>query len=393
MKITKNFGSLASLALFCSMANMLIASCPATALNDASYFPTEEKTDTLGPCSVSISFAKDTLSYPPYFSLHATPSGTAPFIYKWTAFGGTDISNDGSSAIAIWQPDEYCVIVKDAIGCISVDCHPFNPDSLYCPVMIYQGEAISDYVTLAVWTHSSSLNSIQWSTGDTVSMIHASLPGSYEVTVTNTLGCTATTQFELGACNQLAAWVDMADSLDGIAAKVYLYRMGTVPPVLIDSALTDVATGIALFENLPTGEYTVSASLLPGSPWFPQYEPVTFAQSELNWQAAQTASIANLFCDQYQESPWLNIWLRKKAEFLFANTAYPNPVFDILSINTISQPFFYRLTDANGQILREEDLPAQLTDYQIPMQQYGNGIYFLQIRLDENWQVLRIVKM
>lgn len=349
------------------------------------------KLDTISPCSVSVSLSSHSNNAPDAV-LTASPTGTAPFIYKWTSFGNAETGPDKQKTLNVWKTDEYCAIVKDATGCISADCHAYNPDSFYCTTRIFM-EPFPDHALLTLWGYTNaSIPTIQWSTGDNTPSLTIYQSGTYAVTTTNYLGCISTDDIDVPACNKLTVNVEMVDSLDGVAAKVYLYQMGTVPPVLIDSAFTDEIYGMATFEHIPMGDYTVSATLLPTSPWYQQYDPVNYAENASDWQQAQTVPV-ELFC-AYGDGEYLIVWLHKIPAFLDNALVSPNPVSNNLFINLQNQAFFFRLLDMNGQVLKTEDVPAQPGSYQLSMQQYGgNSIYFLQIRIGNQWQVFRIVKI
>lgn len=348
-----------------------------------------EKIDTVGPCSVEIS-RFDTILQPGHFALHAEPNGEPPFQYRWTTFDGQEMGFDRLPNLHIWNSDLYCVLVKDATGCVAFDCHDINLDSIYCRIWMTQ-TVFPDSAVLGFFSYSTGYSSIQWSSGQTTPSITTTEPGSYSVTVTNEFGCTSTDVGELIACNQLSVWVNMSDSLDGVAAMTYLYDMATQPPTFVDSLPTNPASGLATYYNLPTGLYTASATLLQSSPWYNQYETVNYASTASDWQNAQTDSV-KLFCG-WEGQPNFNIYLHKKPGLLAENAVLPNPVTDVLYVNVVQEPFFYRLLDQNGQVKESGNVPAQFSPYPIAMQQYGNGVYFLQIQLSTGWQTFRIIKM
>jgi hypothetical protein len=351
-----------------------------------------EKPDSSCPCAVSIIPVNAPGILPPFFSLLATPQGQAPFEYQWTSFDDAQINNESANQAIVWQSDDFCVVVKDANGCVAADCYTLNSGTIYCPVWINQLQTTATSATLGLITQNGTITSVLWSTGATTPTLEVQQAGTYSVTVENDQGCQATADYTLQECNTLTAYVAMADSLDGIAAAVYLYDMSGTTPALVDTAHTNPFTGQVTFYGLAPGTYTISATLLPSSPWFLQYETDNYALLATSFQDAQTVEVG-LFCDLYEIPPYLQVWLNKKTNVVAPTVAFPNPVTDVLNINLLFQPYFFRLTDVNGLVLQEETLPPQTSAYGISMQSYGAGIYFLQLLVDGQWQVIRVVKM
>ena len=71
----------------------------------------------------------------------------------------------------------------------------------------------------------------------------------------------------------------------------------------------------------------------------------------------------------------------------FALKAYPNPVLDILIVETEKQDLNYRLIDIYGKVL--ENGTIETSSFELDFTSYPSGIYFLWV--DEN-QTHKIIK-
>ncbi|NNC94369.1 MAG: hypothetical protein HKN92_02325, partial [Chitinophagales bacterium] len=104
----------------------------------------------------------------------------------------------------------------------------------------------------------------QWSTGETSSSITGLCPGSYCVTITDSLGCSITECFDINQdCGSIGDYVWCDDNGDGV-------QDSNEPPIagviiqLLDASGNVIATdttdanGFYLFDSLPSGTYTVN---------------------------------------------------------------------------------------------------------------------------------------
>ncbi len=104
--------------------------------------------------------------------------------YKWS-------SGQTTKRIIISQPGTYTVTVTNIAGCTgtaSVTILPVQPPApqVNLPVLCPGGSAILS-------TANGPFNTYTWSTGLNTSSININAPGTYTVTVTNSIGCTGTT--------------------------------------------------------------------------------------------------------------------------------------------------------------------------------------------------------
>lgn len=132
-------------------------------------------------CSVSI--VADTSNPSGGLLLTAVPNGTGPFTYLWTTGETTPSVNFNQ-----WGTN-ICVFISDAAGCTATTCL-FN--STPCLVSITASNT-GQYTAvpiggIAPYTYA-------WSSGETSPTIQPSAAGTYCVTITDLMGCTASECF------------------------------------------------------------------------------------------------------------------------------------------------------------------------------------------------------
>lgn len=132
-------------------------------------------------CSASI--VADTSNPSGGMLLTALPTGTAPFTYLWTTGETTPSVN-----YTQWGAN-ICVFISDAAGCTATTCL-FN--SAPCLVNITASNT-GEYTAVPVG--GTAPYTYAWSSGETTPTIQPSAPGSYCVTITDMLGCTASECF------------------------------------------------------------------------------------------------------------------------------------------------------------------------------------------------------
>lgn len=77
---------------------------------------------------------------------------------------------------------------------------------------------------------------------------------------------------------------------------------------------------------------------------------------------------------------------------------YPNPVSEVLKINLSEMPkklYQLKLTDINGKTILEKEVNILLTgqDHELNLNNYAEGIYFLQISNDELNTTIKLNKI
>lgn len=109
--------------------------------------------------------------------------GTWPFTYQWT-------TGDTAQGIATTMANtSYCVTVTDGLGCTASDCITVNPgctlnativvDSIQGTMTAFASSGIAPFTYL-------------WTNGSTQQVISPTTIGSYCVTITDAMGCSAT---------------------------------------------------------------------------------------------------------------------------------------------------------------------------------------------------------
>jgi uncharacterized repeat protein (TIGR01451 family) len=106
-----------------------------------------------------------------------------PVSYQWT-------SGDTGQTIPTNGVSTFCVTITDAIGCTATDCITVNP---FCNLTVaIANDSLAGTMT-ANATNGAAPFTYLWSNGSTQPVINPTTVGSYCVTVTDALGCSATT--------------------------------------------------------------------------------------------------------------------------------------------------------------------------------------------------------
>ncbi len=113
--------------------------------------------------------------------LTARTAGRAPFSYKWS-------TGDTTQTVSVSDAGEYCVTVTDAAGCVSRDCQNIADLLKRCEVQIHRA---GPGALIAQVKGGLGPFRFAWSTDDTTRAIRIDGPGEYCVSITNSLGCTA----------------------------------------------------------------------------------------------------------------------------------------------------------------------------------------------------------
>jgi hypothetical protein len=220
-------------------------------------------------CSVGIAQNGTTLSAQNVF-------GTPPFAYAW--------SNGGNTQSIVGSPNAvYCVTITDAVGCSASTCDTLSNSG--CGGYI---EPQADGTLTGVSLGGISPFSYAWSTGATTANISPQ-PGAFNcVTITDALGCVATSCFYVYGPQEhfMNVWVQSPDSLSGVQAEVFLIQYDDVPGTLSAVQTAQTTNSFVQFSNIPNGEYLVKAALLPSDPNYAVYLP-TYYNQKLLWSDAQ----------------------------------------------------------------------------------------------------------
>ncbi|HEU4719143.1 MAG TPA: choice-of-anchor J domain-containing protein [Bacteroidia bacterium] len=131
-------------------------------------------------------------------SASVTATGTnGPLTYSWSPSGGT-----GATASNI-PTGIYTVTVTDGFGCVSTAMVSVAYDTCSSFNAILDSTAAScgtcaDGIASATPVNNMGPVTYLWSTGDTTSTVTGLLPGTYTVTITDSLGCTYTDSLHIG---------------------------------------------------------------------------------------------------------------------------------------------------------------------------------------------------
>jgi hypothetical protein len=112
--------------------------------------------------------------------------GVAPYTYMWNTGETTESISDLTAG-------EYCVTVKDFVGCMVVRCVTIESDSLGLTLVGTNIDCFGDSTGTATATATNGMEpyAYLWNTGDTTASVDGLTAGEYSVTVTDTKGCEA----------------------------------------------------------------------------------------------------------------------------------------------------------------------------------------------------------
>ncbi|RMG70299.1 MAG: hypothetical protein D6722_08865, partial [Bacteroidetes bacterium] len=188
-------------------------------------------------------------------------SGVAPFSYLWDT-GDTTATVSGLAASL------YLATVTDSNGC-SVDIQVNVPNAGSPPVIdttaaiSWSGCAEDDggQIMPAV-SGGTGAYSYAWSSGDTTAMLDNLPAGTYNLTVTDTLGCASSASFQVDAPATLTASLDATtDALcygDANGTAIGL-ATGGLPPYAYSWNSDPVQTG-QIADLLPAGDYVLTVT-------------------------------------------------------------------------------------------------------------------------------------
>jgi len=146
-------------------------------------------------------------------------------------------SNGGSAqSIAVTQPGVYSVTVTDLAGCTAAD--QWDIAAFPPPDVSVSGPATFCTGSSAVFFVPGGFSQVNWSTGETTDSITVTTSGTYQVTVTDDNGCTASASQEIETSDSLSPLItpDPAPcggemNLDaGVGFATYLWSNGSSAP-------------------------------------------------------------------------------------------------------------------------------------------------------------------
>lgn len=215
-------------------------------------------------------------------------SGASPYTYNW--------SNGQTTANAFYPSSGSAyaeVIVTDANGCTGIDSTYLN----FAPTFTVSASATNETClsccdgTASISTSGGPSNSpfaYSWSNGDNGASISGLCPGTYSVTVTDTLnGCDVTSSVTIGAftCPTISGSITQ-----GEGAMVYLIQENSGVLSAVDSVVSD-SMGYYYFFNACPGTYYVKAALLPSHSLYAYHVPTYYVSSSL-WASATAVIVS-----------------------------------------------------------------------------------------------------
>lgn len=196
-----------------------------------------------------------------------------------------------SSSIAVNQSGMYYVTVTDSSGCSGADSALIDVSSAPSISASATNETCSSCCNgTANATASGSTLAYTWSNGSYSTSITGLCPGTYSVTVEDTLtGCSTSQSVTVSAyvasCYFLAGMADQGGS-----TRVYLIQEDSGSLSALDSATTDT-NGLYMFSNVCNGTYYIKAALLSNHIYYTAIIP-TYYDSAALWTNA-TAIVVN----------------------------------------------------------------------------------------------------
>jgi len=196
-----------------------------------------------------------------------------------------------SQSIAVNQSGMYYVTVTDSSGCSGADSALIDISSAPSISASSTNETCASCCNgTASVTASGSTLVYTWSNGSNSTSITSLCPGTYSVTVEDTLtGCSTSQSVTVNAyvasCYFLAGMADQGGS-----TRVYLIQEDSGSLSAVDSATSDT-TGLYMFSNVCNGTYYIKAALLSNHIYYTAFIP-TYYDSAALWTNA-TAIVVN----------------------------------------------------------------------------------------------------
>ena len=195
-----------------------------------------------------------------------TATGTGPFTYEWNPGGLTGASVSGLS------PDTYTVTVSDGNGCTSIETVTISePDAINLTINTTEADCnVENGSAQVVASGGAGGFSYSWSPGgQTTNEINDVSAGVYEVTVTDTDGCSVTQNVIINAANAPTLSIEQINDLSCNGAgdgSAEISATGVTPPYTYSWSPTGGTAASA--ENLSAGTYVVTVTDNDGCPAF-----------------------------------------------------------------------------------------------------------------------------
>lgn len=220
------------------------------------------------PMGPEAGFTASTIQICPGQSVNFTDtSSNSPSAWNWSFEGGTPISSTQQNPSVNYSiPGTYDVrlIVSNSLGADTIqftnliEVLPAPEFDLAATEPACYGDANGSIVLLDTAGNGSFTGGINWSNGATDTIITGLAPGSYEVTVTNSGGCSTIDQVILGEPDSLNITTQTTDenNNDGDGSATVTVTGGT-PPYQYEWATGDTAASIT---NIMAGAYPVTVT-------------------------------------------------------------------------------------------------------------------------------------
>lgn len=280
-------------------------------------------------------------------------SGTAPYTYLW--------SNAASTAnISNLPAGSYIVTVTDANGCKSIQTATINqPSAIQIVPAITATTCGSANGSISVGASGGNGNyNISWSNGATTAQISNLASGTYGVTITDGAGCTANQTYTVGSSSPVSvnATVQSPTAQGAANGSITATASGGTPPYTYNWSNGQIG---ATATSISNGVYYVTVSDVSGCT---QVQEVTVYVSSVS-----------------EANELLNILL------------YPNPVSHELTIagTPAGERLYLAIYDATGRLVEVKNM---MGDTVINTQDWAQGVYTAQVKLNNAVKVYRIVK-
>ena len=180
-------------------------------------------------------------------TLNAYAGGIAPYTYSWSNGANTP-------TITPQNGGTYCVTITDNNACTSNDC--FTLSTTNCSATI--GLSTTN-MGVSLIGNSSGIAPLMfnWSTGENTSSISVTSPGTYEITITDAIGCVDTSAYYL-YCSNYALYMDYDSTATGTTTTYTIYPYGGYEPHTYLWSTGETSNSI--IGNSTNTEYTVTVT-------------------------------------------------------------------------------------------------------------------------------------
>ena len=300
---------------------------------------------------VSVDLGADTSSCGGIILLDAQNTGSS---YLWN-------DNSTSSILVVTTSGTYYVTVTDPLGCTGKDTIQISLNSL--PAVNLGSDIIQCGGTVNLNAGTTSGASYLWNDASTNQTLAVSATGTYYVTVSTGVNCTASDTVHI--------------TINAVPAVSLTLTQNSV---CVNSAV------VALAGGTPAGG-VYSGTTISGSNFIPSATGtfvVTYTYTGAN-NCSGTAT------DNMVVNPCVGI---AENTGLGELQLYPNPTCgDVtLTLDGSQGKVIAELYSAAGDLVKNETLAAGTTRCNFSLAESSNGMYFLKLRSDNGFKILKIVK-